>query len=106
MARYPHGVAPVPTSAAHSAAPYSVGQYSSHPSSPTYVTRSARTGTSATVVARQDGYGKSAVDSDAGVNGASSDRAAGPHSPKQAHALVTSAIRTAAPHSRAWRRSQ
>src|SRR5690348_3165023 len=101
MARYPPGAAPVATSASHSAAPYSVGQYSSHPSSPTYVTRSARTGTSATVVARHDGYGKSPSDSDAGVNGASSDRAAGPHNPKHAHALVTSTIRTSAPVSRA-----
>ena len=36
------------------------------------MTRSARTGTSATVVSRSDGYGKSAFASDAGVSGASS----------------------------------
>ena len=97
---------PCATSASHSAAPYSVGQYSSQPSSPTKVTRSARTGTSPTGRRPPRQTGRPRSDSDAGVSGASSVPRRGPHSPKHAQAPVTSAIRTSAPVSRAWRRSQ
>ena len=70
--------------------PYSAGQYSSQPSSPTYVTRRPRTGTSATVRSRADMYGNASSSSGSGVSGASTSRARGPQIPKHAHAGVTS----------------
>jgi hypothetical protein len=91
----------------HSEAPNSAGQYSSQPSSPTYVTRSARTGTSPTAMSRQLMYGNASFPRSAVVHSASSARAFGPQSAKQADCDVTSAIRTSAdPAAGRWERIQ
>ena len=72
---------PSTQSVSHSVAPYSAGQYSSQPSSPTYVTRDAMHGTSPTVISRAVMYGCGRFNT---------SRTFGPHRQRHAYAEVTS----------------
>src|SRR5207247_1578141 len=65
------------------ATPNSAWAYSSQPSSPTYVTRSARTGTRPSVIGRLVRYGNAPFDRSSVDSGVRMSRARGPHSPKQ-----------------------
>jgi hypothetical protein len=71
------------------------------------VTRSARTGTSPTSIARQLMYGNASLRRSALVQPPSTSRARGPQSARQAHCDVTSSTRTSAePAAGRWERIQ
>src|SRR5437588_5380897 len=78
----------------HSARPNSVGAYSSHPSSPTYVTRRARHATLPTAIRRARMYPKASSERSPVVTAPRMSLALGPHSPKHTYADVASSTCT------------
>src|SRR5258708_11225627 len=89
----------------HKRRPNSDGQYSSHPSSPTYVTLNAKQGTEPTASCRAVMHGKAWLDGSVEVRGCRIGGAAGPQTPMHASDDMTSSTYTE-PTSRMWCRIQ
>ena len=97
--------APSPSRASWTAPAWSTGTISSHPSSPTYVIRVARTGASPIVELLAARERERLLPRSASVSRASSSLDRGPITPITAYAGVTSRTRTSRP-SGTWRRIQ